>query len=244
MSDFIRYGIDISVYQPNIDWSHVTAHFVIARAGYGKSAAQKDKLFDSHYENAKKNGIPVGAYWYSYAMTEDDARAEADACIAVLKGKQLEYPIYYDVEEEKQFKLGREKLSAIIRAFLERLEAAGYWVGLYSSYSALVNYVSNDIRDRYAIWLAHWNVEKSPYTGQYGMWQYKVAKADGVPGDCDLDKCYYDYPTAIKERGLNGFQKPEKPPENPSEPDPDPDSGITVEMTIDGKKYSGTLTAK
>ncbi len=239
MSDYMKNGIDISYCQTKVDWNKVTAQFVIARAGYGRSVTQKDTMFENHYAGAKSRGIPIGAYWYSYAMDEAGARAEADACIEILKGKQFEYPIFYDVEENKQFALGRAKVSAIIRAFLERVEAAGYWVGLYSSYSALTNYVSNDIRERYAIWLAHWDVQKSPYTGAYGVWQYKVGKADGVSGDCDLDKSFVDYPSLIKERGLNGFNIPEKPPE--VEPAKDE---ITVEMNVNGKKYSGTLTAE
>lgn len=225
----MKNGIDISYCQKKIDWDRVDAEFCIIRAGYGKSSSQKDTMFESHYTCAKKRGIPVGAYWYSYAMNEDDARQEADACIAVLAGKQFEYPIYYDVEEQKQFALGKDKVSAIIKAFLERLEAAGYWVGLYGSYSSLTTYTTDDIRTRYAIWLAHWGVEKSPYTGAYGVWQHKVGSASGVTGDCDLDYSYVDYPSKIKAKGLNGYGKP-----------PETDE-IYVEMTVDGEKYTGNL---
>lgn len=202
-----KKGIDISYCQTKVDWKKVDAEFVIVRAGFGRYTKQKDTMFESHYAGAKKQGIPVGAYWYSYAMSEDEARQEADACIAILKGKQFEYPIYYDVEEEKQFKLGKTKVSAIIRAFLERVEAAGYWVGLYGSYSSLTAFTDADIRSRYAIWLAHWGVSKSPYNGAYGLWQYGVGVASGVQGKCDLDYAYVDYPTLIKAKGLNGFSK-------------------------------------
>lgn len=202
-----KSGIDISYCQKKVDWNKVTADFVIIRAGYGRYSHQKDAMFESHYAGAKSRGIPVGAYWYSYAMSPEEARQEADACIEVLKGKQFEYPIYYDVEEKKQLALGKEKVSAIIRAFLERVEAAGYWVGLYGSYSSLSTLTAQDIRERYAIWLAHWNVQKSPYAGQYGMWQNKVGKADGISGDCDLDVCYVDYPAKIREKGLNGLSE-------------------------------------
>ena len=229
-----KQGIDISYCQTAVDWNKVTADFVIIRAGYGREVSQKDAMFESHYAGAKSKGIPVGAYWYSYAMDEAGARAEADACIAVLKGKQFEYPIFYDVEEQKQFALGKDKVSAIIRAFLERLESAGYWVGLYGSYSSLTTYTAEDIRKRYSIWLAHWDVQKSPYSGDYGVWQYSVGKANGVTGACDLDYSYVDYPTLIKERGLNGFGKPE-----PAKKDT-----ITVEMIVNGKTYGGTLTEK
>jgi GH25 family lysozyme M1 (1,4-beta-N-acetylmuramidase) len=236
----MKKGVDISYCQKKIDWNKVDAEFVIVRAGYGRYTSQKDAMFEDHYKNAKERGIPVGAYWYSYAKSPDEARLEADACLAILAGKQFEYPIYYDVEEKDQLALGKEKLSAIMRAFLERVEAAGYFVGLYGSYSSLTNLTDASIRQRYAVWLAHWDVDKSPYTGAYGMWQYSVGSANGVTGACDLDYCYVDYPAKIKAKGLNGYGKqPDKPPEKP-----DTDSGIAVEMTIDGKQYKGTVYPK
>lgn len=216
-----------------MDWAKVTADFVIIRAGYGRYLNQKDSMFESHYAGAKSKNIPVGAYWYSYATNEDEARKEADTCIEVLKGKQFEYPIYYDVEESKTLALGREKVSAIMRAFLERMEKAGYWVGIYGSYSSLTKLTDADIRRRYAVWLAHWNVEQSPYNGDYGMWQYGAGKVDGVTGDCDMDNCYVDYPALIRPKGLNGF---DTEPDVPEEPDT-----LEITLTVNGTAYSGRL---
>lgn len=240
-----KRGIDISYCQPKVDWSKVDADFVIARAGFGRLVSQKDTMFESHYAGAKSRGIPIGVYWYSYAMNEQEARMEADACIEILKGKQFEYPIFYDVEEKKQFDLGKEKVSAIIRAFLERVESAGYWVGLYGSYSSLTTWTGEDIRERYAIWLAHWDVSKSPYSGDYGVWQYKVGKANGVTGDCDLDYSYVDYPSLIKAKGLNGFTKPTPvTPDEPVNPPLPKEETIDVELKFNGTLYKGTLKAE
>ncbi len=223
-------GYDISYCQPRVDWDKVRADFVILRAGYGKYSRQKDTMFESDYKEAKKRGIPVGAYWYSYAMSEAEARMEAEACAEVLKGKQFEMPIYYDVEEEKQFKLGKTQVSKIIAAFLEALEAKGYWVGLYGSYSSLTTFTTEAIRSRYAIWLAHWGVKKSPYNGAYGMWQYGIEKNNAAfHGDVDADYCYLDYPTEIKKRGLNGFAPQPTPPEPQFEPIKKGDRGEQVE---------------
>ena len=211
----------------------------IVRAGYGRYTSQKDAMFEDHYKNAKERGIPVGAYWYSYAKSPDEARLEADACLTILAGKQFEYPIYYDVEEKDQLALGKEKLSAIMRAFLERVEAAGYFVGLYGSYSSLTNLTDASIRQRYAVWLAHWDVDKSPYTGAYGMWQYSVGSANGVTGACDLDYCYVDYPAKIKAKGLNGYGITHPPAD-----DAEQEKGLAIELTIDGKQYKGTVYPK
>lgn len=236
-------GIDVSTHQGNIDWSKVAqsgVQFAILRAGYGRYSSQKDSRFESYYVEARAEGIPVGAYWYSYAMSPEEARQEADACLEVLRGKRYEYPIYYDVEEAKQLELGKEKLSAIIRAFLERVEAAGYFVGLYSNLSTLTNLVDESIRTRYTIWLAHWDVDKSSYSGAYGLWQYKVGQTPGISGECDLDYAYEDFPVLIKANGLNGYvkQAEEKPPENTA-----PDT-IDVTLTVNGKQYSGKLAAE
>ena len=97
---------------------------------------RSDKRFEQNYSGAKAVGIPVGAYWYSYAMNENEARQEADVFLSVIKGKQFEMPVYFDLEEKKQFNLGKERVSAIMRAFLERVESAGYFTGLYGCASS------------------------------------------------------------------------------------------------------------
>ena len=228
-------GIDISYCQKKVDWTKVNVDFVIIRAGYGKYTTQKDTEFEAHYSGAKKRGIPVGAYWYSYAKSEDDARKEAETCIEIIKGKQFEYPIYYDVEESSTLSLGKEKVSAIIRAFCEVMEKAGYWVGLYMSRSPLENIVAEDVRKRYAIWLAEWDVVNPTYKGTFGMWQNGTGTVSGFPDKVDTDICYVDYPTQIKAKGLNGYGK---------EPEPPLPESKYFEITVDGKTYAGNLTLK
>lgn len=249
-SDFYRYfgisksneplmkGIDVSVHNGSIDWQKVKnagVQFAILRAGYGREMSQKDARFEENYRNAKAAGIPVGAYWYSYAMSEDEARLEADVFLSVIKGKQFEMPVYFDVEEKKQFDLGKEKVSAIMRAFLEKVEKAGYFVGLYGSASSLTTHTADDIKSRYTIWLAHW-AEQTNYSGDYGIWQYSSeGKVNGISGNVDLDIAYADFPTIIKGKGLNGFGK-----EQISTPEPD-DTIANVTVKIGNKTYKGTL---
>lgn len=171
-------------------------------------------------------------------MDEDEARQEADVFLSVIKGKQFEFPVYFDLEEEKQFDLGKEKVSAIMRAFLERVEAAGYFVGLYGSASSLVTHTADDIKSRYTIWLAHW-VDQTNYSGAYGIWQHsEKGKVAGISDNVDLDIGYKDFPTIVRAKELNGYGKEEV---LPSLPAPAVDDGIMVEVTVDGKKYSGKL---
>ena len=210
--------IDVSYCQGIINWDNVNVDAVIIRAGYGRSVGQKDAYFERNYAECKRRGIPCGVYWYSYAMNEEQARMEADRCLEAIQGKKFEFPIYYDVEENSQFNLGCAAVSRIMRAFLEKVEKAGYWVGLYGSYSSLTTFTEQDIRQRYSIWLAHWGVRKSPYQGEYGLWQYGIGRTSGISGDVDLDTGYVDYPALIKAAGLNGYSKAPEP-----QPEPKPE---------------------
>lgn len=211
----VKNGIDVSAYQGDIDWSAVSAsgvEFAILRAGYGDEASQKDAQFDANYAGCKASGVPCGAYWFSYALSPEEARREAEACLTVLNGTQLAYPVFLDMEEESQRILGAEACSAIAEAFLSTVEGAGYFVGIYSDASFLEENISEAIRQRYTVWVAEYDVDKPTYSDNFGIWQKSdQGSIPGISGNVDLDECYEDYPAAIKANGLNGFKKsPEK----------------------------------
>ncbi len=232
-------GIDVSKHNGKIDWKEVKEdgiEYAILRAGLGKYAKQKDERFEENYAGAKAAGLPVGAYWYSYAVTVEEAKEEARACIEVLKGKQFEFPIWFDQEEKTSLDTGKANCSAMIRAFCTELEKAGYFVGLYTSRSFLTTHVEDDIKTRYALWIAECG-DKLNYSGAVGMWQNSATgRVDGITGDVDLDGCFVDYPTRIKAKGLNGYGKPiEKPPESAA------DDGIPVRLEIGDATYIGKL---
>jgi len=221
-----KRGADLSQYQGNVNFSQLksSVDFVILRAGYGRYSSQKDPKFEQYYRDAKANGIAVGAYHYSYAKSASEARTEANVLLGWLKGKQFEYPIYYDVEETSIFQTGRT--NEIVQAFCDVLEQNKYWCGVYSFVSALNSHFSSNIRNRYALWVAQW-ANKCTYSGSYGMWQYtETGRVNGISGNVDLDYCYVDYPSKIKSAGLNGFSK------NPIPPPPPPPTSCT--------KYSAT----
>ena len=229
-------GIDISYCQPQIDWDVLPVDFVIIKAGQRDFT---DPYFEQHYKAATQKGIPCGAYWYGEAKTIEAAKNEADCFIERLGGKKFDYPVYYDVEGD-MLNLDSKTLTAIVKAFLERVEAAGYWVGLYMSGYPMHDLIGKEVLSRFALWVADTRgVQPSTYLGvSYGMWQYSwKGVISGIAGDVDLDYCYVDYPAQIKAKGLNGYGKqPDKPPEKP-----ETDAGIEVEMTVNGKKYGGTL---
>ena len=202
-------GIDVSKHNGAVNWAQVKAdgvQFAILRAGYGKETSQKDAQFEANYTGCKAQDIPCGAYWYSYAATPAEARQEAAVCLSVLKGKTFAFPVYFDIEEHKVLAQGKTACTAIAKAFLETVEKAGYFVGIYSSKSHLENCFTEELRTRYAVWVAHYGVEKTTYHGQYGIWQKSsTGKVSGIRGNVDMNECYTDYPAAIRKKGLNGF---------------------------------------
>lgn len=203
-------GIDISKHNGAVNWAQVKAdgvQFAILRAGYGKEASQKDTQFEANYIGCKAQGIPCGAYWYSYAATPAEARQEAAVCLSFLQGKTFAFPIYFDIEEQKVLAQGKTACTAIAKAFLETVEKAGYFVGIYSSKSHLESCFTEELRTRYAVWVAHYGVDKTTYHGQYGIWQKSsTGKVSGIRGNVDMNECYTNYPAAIRKKGLNGFK--------------------------------------
>lgn len=206
-------GIDVSRHNCVIDFKKVKASgidFVIIRAGYGKLISQKDVQFETNYKNAKAAGLNVGAYWYSYAQSVEEAKQEAKICLQVIKGKTFEYPIYFDLEENTQLSRGSAFCSSLVKAFCDELEKAGYFAGLYMSRHYLQTCVSTDVAKRYAVWVAEYN-GKCNYSGNYGIWQNSSTwRANGISGNVDHDYSYVDYPSIIKKAGLNGFKETAK----------------------------------
>jgi GH25 family lysozyme M1 (1,4-beta-N-acetylmuramidase) len=88
--------------------------------------------------------------------------------------------------------------------------------------------IDSSIKNRYALWIAHWNVSKPGIADEYGIWQYAVGKQTGVAGDCDLDYGYIDYEPMIKKAGKNNWSKKKT---------------INASITVDGVTYTGTLEA-
>lgn len=182
-------AIDVSYCQVGVDYNKVKAdgiEAVIIRAGFGRETSQKDSQFETHYKNAKAAGLKIGAYWYSYADSIDDAKREASACLACIKGKNFDLPIYFDMEESRQTSYGRTVLTAMAVAFCETIKAGGYRAGVYSNANWLSNYLDyNLLRSKYSIWLAQWSSSRSY---DCDVWQYaEDGRVDGIAGNVDVD---------------------------------------------------------
>lgn len=226
----MKKGIDVSKWQGNIDWQKVKKagiEFAILRASYGDGTSRfknngRDEQFERNYQEAKKVGIPVGAYHYCYARNIEEAKEEAEFFLSVIKGKQFEYPVILDLEDKNQDGINRAALTDMAIAFLDILEKNGYYAMLYSNKHWLENKLDYNRLKRFDIWLAQWAKEPT-WKGNYGIWQYTSdGSVSGIQGRVDMNISYLDYPTIIKNAGLNGFGKPaaQPKPEPPSRNEP------------------------
>jgi len=227
-------GVDLSKHNGNVDFAALSKNvdYAIIRAGYGKLASQKDTKFEEYYAGCKKYGIPVGAYWYSYATSVSEVKQEAQVFLNVIKGKQFEYPVYFDLEERKAFNTGKANCSAMVRAFCGKLEEAGYYAGLYMSRSPFTTYMESDIKDKYTLWLAEYNSNLN-YSGTVDMWQYgDKGRVNGISGNVDMDYCYKDFPSIIKKVGLNGYPKQTTTPTTTPVEEKKQDDGEIVDAPV------------
>lgn len=189
-------GIDVSKYQGDIDFRKVKnagIQFVIIRIGYGQYENQKDPKFERNYDGFKNVGIPVGVYLYSYAKSVSDAKKEAEVTLKWLNNRELNLPVYYDIEDKSQINLGKNTLTKMCEAFCDAIEKGGYWAGVYTNkyfFTTYLDYVK--LQDKYTIWVAQYN-DTNTYRGKYDMWQYTSSgKVNGISGNVDMDILYRD----------------------------------------------------
>lgn len=227
-----QFGIDISRYQGNFDLSAAAREgvcFVIVKGGGADDGYYTDRNFLRNYGQAKALGMPVGVYWFSYALTVEDAKKEAAYFYRnIVQGKQFELPVFIDVEHKRMLALDRSYLTKIVKTWCEALESFGCWVGIYSSSSVFRNTLEDDKLQDYTHWVAAWSRE-CPYSkGSIGFWQFggetnqlRSNKVAGVV--CDQDYMFRDYPALIKAAGCNGFPKNENgtQPEQPTPEEPE-----------------------
>ena len=217
--EIIAHGIDVSRWQGEIDFAAVKASgvdFVIIRIGYSSAI---DINFEKNYAAARAAGLDIGAYFYSYAENTEEAVKDARDAAAWLKGKRLEYPLYYDIEDEVQAPLSKRELTDLAVAFMDEGARLGWYTGLYSNENWFTNYYEQGAFDGYPLWLAKWPKSGKPDNtpdAPYGLWQYSSkGRVPGISTDVDLDVAFFDYPSYIKKRALNGYKGPDYDPDLP-----------------------------
>lgn len=210
--------IDVSYHQGVIDWETVKGHIdgAILRAGYGRGTV--DKQFHRNASECNRLGIPCGAYWFSYAYTEDMARLEAQQFLMAVRQHEMALPLAFDYEYDS-VKRGKESgasitpalVKAMANAFCQTVEAAGYYCMLYAN-PDFINRYFGALANRYDLWLAQWpkrvDVTKPPRA--CGIWQWGCSYPTGIKGKVDTNEAYKDYATFLREKGFNHLST--KPP--------------------------------
>lgn len=192
-------GIDVSSWQGKPDWPKVSnsgVKFAILRI-HQKSGV--DTSFEHNYKGCKSNGILIGGYKYSYALTPAQAIDEAEDVLSVLCGRGLDFPVFYDLEWKQQRSLGKQAIENIAVAFLTRIKKAGYKAGIYCNLDWHNNVLSDALK-QYDCWIARYPANDNGSAQErlrpnVGVgWQYSSkGKVPGINGNVDMDVFYKDY---------------------------------------------------
>ena len=183
-----RYGIDISEHNGNIDLSKYKDQFVIIRAGWG--LGHLDKKYRRNVRECERLGIKFGVYWYSYALDDRTAEKEAVSFIDIIKGDNVQLGAWLDMEDADGWKKRqgwaptKRGVSDIVVRFCSKVEEAGFYTGVYLSYSWLQYLDNNTIPfDR---WIAHWGTNDGGMHGDYKRYG-SIHQYTSIP----LDKDYF-----------------------------------------------------
>lgn len=194
-------GIDVSKWNGSIDWTAVKnsgISYVIIRVGYRGSSAGAlidDSKFASNIKGATNAGLKVGVYFFTQAVNEVEAVEEASMVLERIKGYKISYPVFLDVEKSggRADSLDKATRTAVIKAFCQTIQNAGYTAGIYANKTWFTEKISTGELSAYKIWLAQYAATPT-YSGRYDLWQYKsTGKVSGISGNVDLNLSYLGY---------------------------------------------------
>lgn len=213
-TDEITTGIDVARYQGTIDWTRVatsSVDFAMVRLGYRSYAdgsIVEDPNARYNLQEAQKNNIMLGAYFFSSAVNTTEAVEEANWAADILDHYSINYPIAYDCEgflEEtsRQYDMSVKERTDVALAFLKQIEKRGYEGMFYASKNDMEKFHRWDmsrIEKHYKVWVAQYpeagypTTEKSSYTGPHAMWQHTTkGVVPGITQNVDLDVAYFGY---------------------------------------------------
>lgn len=205
------YGIDISEHQGNIDLSPYKNQFVIIRAAYGSTV---DAKFNRNVQECERLGIPYGVYHYSYALNKAQAKEEAAFFLSLIKGLTIKVGCWFDMEDADGYKrrngfnFSSSTIGGISQAWCDVVSAAGYYAGIYCSYSWR-DFLKGC--EKYDKWIAHWGANDGRVnvsTKNLGTMLQYTSKYKGKNLDGDL--CYYDLSIYRKTAPAKTPEKPAK----------------------------------
>ena len=196
--------IDVSVHQGNIDWPKVPASVICVRVGYrsGQSGEIKaDEYAQRNLNGARATGKKVGVYFWSQALTIDEARAEAD--YACDHAGRLDLPVYIDSEYSSKHngradRLSRDARTVVTVAFCTRIMERGYKAGVYASESWFKSNLDYSKLSEYSIWVAKYSDKRPAYPPKWDYWQYSSKETlPGIPKVVDVSRRYADIQNVV-----------------------------------------------
>lgn len=206
-------GIDVSAWNGNIDWQTVADYgmgFAILRIT--EKGNKTDSTFEQNYKGCTQHGIPVGVYKYSYTKNPAQAEQEAEDVLKVLNKRKLDFPVFYDLEWSEQRKLGSTAVEKIALAFLKKIQAAGYKVGIYCNADWYQNVLTAALK-KYDCWIARYPANDNGTLQErlrpdFGIgWQYSSkATIPGIATKVDRNVFYKNY-TEGEEKPMSKIEK-------------------------------------
>ena len=190
-------GVDVSAHQGQVDWSQVAQsgmEFAMIRLGYRgytSGGIYEDEYALENLSGAKNAGLQIGAYFYSQALTPEEAAEEARLCISILDGRGLDLPLVYDWEyvsqEARTGNMDRDTLMACVEAFCSTVEEAGYDAMVYFNPALAESLLDLEELLEYPWWLAMYS-ENMTFPHAVQMWQYTASgTVPGIPGNTDIN---------------------------------------------------------
>ncbi len=205
----VAYGIDVSMYQGIVDWEKVAAsgvEFAMIRVGYRNNEGEiiLDETAKYNMQEAAKNGIPIGVYFFSRAISVEEASKEATFVLEIIEDYPITYPVVYNCEgynetSSRQYGLSVSERTSFAIQFLDEIYAGGYYPMFYAAanHMLLEQWDQSELEQRYKIWIAKYSSTDSAnpdYIGEYAMWQYsEQGTVPGINYDVDLDTAYFKY---------------------------------------------------
>lgn len=197
-------GIDVSKYQAKIDWDKVKeagVEYAIIRLGFrgmNEGTLEIDPMYLKHMDGAKNAGIPVGVYFFSQAITVEEAIEEANMVLEYIDEYDITYPIVFDTEyvtfyNARANNITRAERTDITIAFCEAIKAAGYKPMIYSNTKGMIMHIDLTRLTAYDKWFAYYG-NKIAFPYQFQMLQYSdTGKIPGIEGNVDLNISFIDY---------------------------------------------------
>lgn len=213
-------GVDLSYHNEYVDWDRLAesgCEFVMLRCGYRgytEGGLCKDEKFEEYAKEAQRVGINLGVYFFTQAITVEEAEEEAEYVLELLDGMTLQYPVALDTEKvtdpnarTNKADISDELRSEMAIAFCEKIKSKGYYPIIYASENWMRRDMNLKMLTDYEFWAPQY-LEENDFLFDFSIWQYtEEGFIPGIENEVDLDLSMVDYASfvpAMREAYLSG----------------------------------------